>query len=227
MSLLLAWIFTSNGGFHFIVSAGGDMPLHELGHATAWWLCGRAAIPFFFVTLMSSAESSLVVLLLDLSVLGGVAWWARERGLGFVWKASIGLALFAVLATFTSSEERAREIAIFSGCGGALWWSAALVAAFTLDLPESWNWSAKRWFFLVFGACVFSAALHRWARGEIPWGAFLGGDGDMDVLRDRYGWTPEGLVTAYRRVAAWCGLGMAIAWARAVRRAWDEWRGEA
>jgi len=223
---LAAWAASTSSFLCFVLSAGFAMPLHELGHATMAWLCGRAALPFFFQTLAGSPELSWVVFPL---VVATLAWgahraWHRERKGPAV--ACAALVAFAVTASLTFSDEARHKLVLFAGCGAELWGGATLVLLFFEEMPYEWRWPTRRWFFLAIGMATYVMAARRWATGEVPWGSFVGGDGDMDLLRDRYGWSEGTIVWAYRWVAAACGAAMLVAWGRATVRAWTELRAE-
>lgn len=221
---LAALAATSSGPVAFLLSAGFAMPLHELGHASMAWLCGRAALPFFFQTLAGSPELSLLVFPLVTASLGWAAQAAWRRGRKGLGLACGALLAFSVAASLALSNEARRKLVLFAGCGGELWGGAALVVLFFEELPYASRWPRQRWFFLALGLTVYVLAARRWAAGDIPWGSFVGGDGDMDQLRDRFGWSEGTIVWAYRWVASACGGWMLASWLRDVRRAWAEAR---
>ncbi|MBS2032168.1 MAG: hypothetical protein JST54_29990 [Deltaproteobacteria bacterium] len=188
----------------FLVGASAEMEMHELGHATALWLAGRLAIPLPMITISpdgSRSRIAFVIVAAALAVLGHAAW--KEKLLRVVAAcALLGVAL--VLGTLFLDGDRLDAWVKFAGVGGELWLSALAMLAFHEKLPAMLRWAQARWFFMVWGALAYAACARRWIAGDIPWGSFWGGDGDMDTLRDSYGWSAPGLVHAYRWIAAVC-----------------------
>lgn len=209
LALLASMIVVATGPGRFLVSASAEMELHELGHATALWLAGRGAIPLPMFTLEPSEGRSVIAFVLVALALAFTARTALREELTALLAicAALGLALLGCTALL--SGERLDLWVKFAGAGGELWLGALLVIAFHHRMPAAWRWTQARWFFLGWGALSFAAAAARWWRGEIPWGSFWGGDGDMDTL-SQHGWSDASIIHAYRTVLVLCALAIAV-----------------
>jgi hypothetical protein len=110
----------------------------------------------------------------------------------------------------------------FGGLGGECVIAALLIALYFHPLPRAARWPAYRGLFLFIGACVLFSSLRRWRDADadftnVPWGAFWGGDGDVEAMISG-GWTVNVLVKSYLRLVWVCVGAAALAWARA---AWE------
>jgi hypothetical protein len=207
----LAWLVAHNGWARFAMQATFAMEIHELGHASLLWLGSRWAVPLPMFTLNLSEHRSVIVFALITGSLGFVgrrAWQQGSRGVALWCAGIVGLQLLVTLL-----PDRTFDLLVqFAGVGGEFYLSAILVVAFYYRFPADLRWDRARWFFLAIGACTFALNTQRWwlARRNaeaIPWGSFFGGDGDMDHLRDQFGWTPAHLVSVYLWVG---GLSAAV-----------------
>lgn len=211
-ALLLGLLLNATSAGRFLVSASAEMEMHELGHATALWFAGRLAIPLPMVTLGSGEGRSLLTFAVLATFLGLTLRASLREGLkplAVFCGALLGLEL---LMTAALTGPRLDEWVKFAGVGGEFWLSALLIGGFHARLPAAARWPASRWFFLIWGALAFMANARRWWLGEIPWGSFWGGDGDMDTLRDLYGHGELWLTRSYRAVGIASALGIASTW---------------
>jgi hypothetical protein len=196
----------------FLISSALRMQLHELGHATMLWLGSRPAIPLPMFTVSFSEGRSLFAFLLVAGFLAYAALrcWSEDcRPVAYFLAALLALQL---LITAFVSVPTLRLWVAFAGCAGELVWGALLTVGYYHQLPHSTRWRQVRGFFLTVGALSFAVACNRWIAavsdpGEIPWGSFFGGDGDMENLRGMTGWTSRQIVRAYLWTAA---LGAAV-----------------
>lgn len=189
-----------------------SMIVHELGHAVAFWLSSRIAVPTFGVTVPFQGEPSLLTFFSFL-LLG--FWWYRSADrAGYRVLAAIPVTLAPILV-FTSwilPLKRADEFSLLAGQGGELVLAAFFILLFFEPMPRFFNWGVNRFLFLIVGGCTLIAASLKWfkARGDLsqlPMGALFDfnimfGDssesmGDMDRLIRDHHWTAQGLVSFY------------------------------
>jgi hypothetical protein len=203
----------------FLVAASAEMEMHELGHATASWLAGRMAIPLPMFTLGMGLDRSFIAFALTAAALAWLARAALREHLPAALATALVLGATLLTCTAALSAEPLDAWVKYAGVGGEFWLSALLLIAFHQPLPAAWRWARSRWFFAAWGALAFTANARRWLLGEIPWGSFWGGDGDMELLRDACGWSDARIIHSYRTVGVLClALVLAqVAW-RARRR---------
>jgi Zn-finger nucleic acid-binding protein len=189
-----------------------NMPLHELGHATAAWFSGHFAVPLPFVTPVPSEDRSVLVagiliLLLAAAVLAGRS--AKRRYL--VWVGGVGLALQALLTLILPNWMTLR-LMVWLGCGGEMVLGTLLVVSFYYRMPDRLRWDFARYPVLGFGAYALAYATSFWVdvsnfRHRIPYGSAIGGqddsNGDMNKL---VGWgsRPETIVATYVQLGTVC-----------------------
>lgn len=191
-----------------------SMWLHELGHAVSAWLCGFAALPGPWRTMIPEERSAgvLVAVLAVAALIGWRAWIAwRNEGLDgrrYVLAAAAALAVLT-LGLWQLSEERAAQLILFCGDGGGMILGVALVACFYVR-PESYlHHSGLRWGFLVIGSAAFFDPARTWLRASDPdtiaFGHIEGvGDSDPSRLVDAFGWSVDALVGRYQTLV-WLG----------------------
>jgi hypothetical protein len=193
--------------------------MHELGHATVAWLTGRRALPLPFGWTSVADERSMFVYLGVLFLLGLllVAGW-RER---MAWPVILAAALAALQLEMTwfMPEHTQRMLEIFAGVGGEFLLSALMMAAFFVQFPEKFRWGACRYVVLFIAAsCLINASTY-WNRvhhgtEDIPWGSMINGEddggGDMNILRDEFGWTNHQIIGAYYRLGEGCLAGLLV-----------------
>ena len=198
-------------GFHVWV--------HEFGHATVAWLTGKRALPLPIGWTNIGPEKSLfvyfgILFLLGLMFVAG----AKERK---VWPMvfAIVLALAQAWMTWWLPEETARMWIAFAGVGGEFYLAAAMMGMFYFQLPEKFRWGGCRYFFLFVGAGSFFETYVFWKqvkRGEegIPYGSMVNGEddagGDMNTLRDDFGWTQHRIIYTYNHLADACLVALVV-----------------
>ena len=75
-----AFLIVSTGPGHFLARIFLTMWVHELGHATAAWLCGFPAFPGPWLTPMAESRSGPFGFLVFLAIASGAFWaWRTER----------------------------------------------------------------------------------------------------------------------------------------------------
>lgn len=191
------------------------MWLHELGHATAAWLCGHAAFPGPWATHTSEERSLLLALViaLGLGFLGVRAFLTERRLASFLWLCLLSLQL---CCTVLLEPRAVRTLIYFCGDAGALVYGTLGMASVYAPAEGALRRGWLRWGFLVIGAGAFSDVLTSWllARkdlAEIPLGENEGvGLSDATVLVDQLGWTEDQLVGRYLWLAGLC-LGLLFA----------------
>ena len=154
------------------------MWLHELGHASASWICGVFAVPLPWITLGGESRSAAMIVVF-FGLLGLAAW----RRLAPLWLLAIpaGVLLVGILIPL----KHATTFIVFMGDGGSLVYGTLLMLGAML-LPDESRLSkgALRWGYLVIGAGAFMDAFLTWFRSwrdvaELPFGrsessAYLG-----------------------------------------------------
>lgn len=187
--------------------------IHEFGHATVAWMTGRRALPLpIGWTNISDERSNFVyfgiLFLLSLLLIAGI----RERKIVPI-VAALGLAVVQYFMTWKMPEHTADLWKAFGGVGGEFYLSAAMMGLFWFRLPVKFRWGGCRYFFLFIGAASFFQSWLLWKqikRGQagIPYGSMVHGDedggGDMNILRDDYGWTQHRIFETYNSLADVC-----------------------
>jgi hypothetical protein len=197
--------------------------MHEFGHATAAWMCGRRALPIpFGWTPVEPSYSPFVHwgLLLLFGVLFVAGWKERK-----VWPmlAAVGLAALQHYMTWRMPEHR-QEFwwSAFGGVGGEFYLSTLFMMFFFVQLPEKFRWGACRYVCFFIGATAFLNIWMRWGdvyRGleEIPFGSMINGEddagGDMNKLMDGYGWKKFDIRRNYYLLGQGCWIALGLTWA--------------
>lgn len=217
--LLLAFTWLVHQTPVAMLLKGFHVWMHEFGHATAAWMCGRRALPLPFG--WTNIEPDFVplvywglLLLFALLFLAGL----KERK---VWPmvAAVVLAALQFHMTWRMPEHR-QEFwwGSFCGVGGEFYLSTLFMMAFFVHLPEKFRWGACRYGFFLIGATAFLNIVIFWnevyhGREEIPFGTLIGGEedggGDMNKLMEGYGWTKFQIRRTYQELghACWIALG--------------------
>lgn len=198
--------------FHFLTPALQrivfGMPIHELGHALTAWLCGYAAVPTLWKTLLPDSRGFVAPLLLagGLAYMMVLAWRAGKTAL-----AALGAVLLAVQAicTLGVKASTAEMLVVFGGDGMGIVLAAALMASFFFGKGTQLYKGSLRWGFLVIGAAAFADMSATWwsaalgNRGAIPFGENEGtGLSDPMRLLEHYHWSEDLIVRRYVAVSA-------------------------
>jgi hypothetical protein len=209
---------------HWLQRTFLSMMVHEVGHAVTAWLCGFAAIPTLWKTLIPEARSTLVtlVVLAIWVVLIARGWQTRRIHLAYI---GIAIAIAQYLGRVSTSAVSAHEAITFGGDAGGMVLGACLMATFFARPTSQLRTNHLRWGFLVIGAAALVDTLGTWwqARSNpdvIPFGEIEGvGLSDPSKLQDVYGWTTDQLVHRYV-VAGYVSLAaLAVTWGFAVHHA--------
>ncbi len=191
--------------------------IHEFGHATVAWMSGYKALPLpFGWTNISPAREGFVYW--GVLFLLGVFFWAgwRERRFWPMFLAP-GVAVLQWTMTWRWEEWQTEQWIDFGGVGGEFYLSAIMIAAFFVELPEKFRWGGCRYVFLFIGATAFLDIYETWQQisagtEEIPWGSMIHGDedhgGDMNKLRDGWGWTETRIIGTYLNLGHACAVGL-------------------
>ena len=193
--------------------------IHEVGHASVAWLSGHPAVPLPIGWTNVEHDKSLLFysgVLLLLVALGFTGW--RERRL---WPMVLSAILIGAQGymTWILPEDQAHLWMIFGGVGGEFWVAASMVALFYFEFPDKFKWGACRYAVLFIGAGSFYKSYALWRlilRGEegIPYGSMINGEddggGDMNILKDDYGWTQHHIIHAYAHLANGCLVAVGV-----------------
>lgn len=200
------------------------MPVHELGHAVTAWLCGHAAVPTLWKTVIAETRGFVA----PLGLAGAIgylmyrAYLAENRAL-----LTLGAALLLAQAigTFVIKAETAQMLIVFGGDGAGMILATALISTFffgkSTQLYKGW----LRWGFLVIGSAAFVDMFATWwaARsdaGAVPFGEIEGvGLSDPARLVDDFGWSVEAMIRRYVTIGVSCLAALALVYAWGVRRA--------
>lgn len=223
-ALAAASLLVATGAGHFLVRVFCSMWVHEIGHATAAWLCGFPAFPGPWLTPMAQSRSPLFALVVFLA-LGFAAYRAfrAERirlcaALGVV----IALQLFCTLAL---SDSRAKQLVIFMGDGGCLVLGSLLMLTVYAPEDSALKRGWLRWGFLAIGAAAFNDVFAQWWASRtdfdrIPFGMNEGaGLSDPSVLSETFGWSTDQIVHRYVALGCACLVLVVVAYVRGLIRA--------
>src|SRR3954471_2206666 len=108
VALLGSFLLVATAAGHFLVRVFLSMWVHEIGHATAAWLCGILAFPGPWLTPMAQSRSGLFGFLVFAAIAGTAYWsWRVERRrLAVTMTALVAVQLFCTLAL---SVDRAKQ----------------------------------------------------------------------------------------------------------------------
>lgn len=219
-ALLLALAFNVSPIGHMLQRTFLSMIPHELGHAVTAWVCGFAALPGLWKTMVPEDRGLFVSTALAIG-LAFIAWrgWATDRMWLVVLAVACGAAQF--LAT-TTDVDTARTAITFGGDGGALVIGTGLMLTFFAAEGSQLRAGALRWGLLVIGAAAYVDVAMVWWRAKqdhdnIPFGEIerVGLSDPSKLLED--GWTPAQMVSRYLTVAGICLATLLAVWA------WQTW----
>lgn len=193
--------------------------IHEFGHATVAWMSGYKALPLpLGWANISQTKQDFVYwgVLFLLSVFFWAGW--KERKL---WPLILAPAIAVAQwwMTWRVPEWRIEMWIDWAGVGGEFYLSAAMVCLFFVSLPDKFRWGGCRYLFLFLGAGCFIESFTFWrdvyvGLEEIPWGTMLHGEhdegGDMNKLRDGWGWTRQRIYRSYNSLGQACLIAIGI-----------------
>ncbi|HVU38922.1 MAG TPA: M50 family metallopeptidase [Opitutales bacterium] len=210
--MVAAWLAqTSSLGF---LLQGFHVWMHEFGHATAAWLCGRRATPLPMGWTPVEPEYSPFVywgLLLLFVILFAAGWKERK-----VWPmlAAVALAGLQFYMTWVMPEDRQEFwYGAFGGVGGEFYLSTLLMVSFYVQLPDKFRWGLCRYVFFFIGASAFLHIVNYWdqiyhGQQDIPMGSMINGEddsnGDMNKLMNDYLWSADKIRYTYQYLGYWC-----------------------
>ena len=150
------------------------MWLHELGHASAAWVCGRFAVPVPWMT-YASDDRSVGVTVAMLLLTGGLGVWSFRQRRWWAVGVSTALVVLCLFCTATLSTRAVQVFGIFSGDAGAMVFGVGLMSTFYARRESRLVQGALRWGFVWWGAAAFVDSWATWVAArrdmaEIPFG---------------------------------------------------------
>jgi hypothetical protein len=199
------------------------MLVHETGHAVAAWICGYSAFPGLWFTPVSETQEPSVTVIM-IAVLAGLSYWAWRTNRWYVIAFSVAV-LFLHFICWHARYDRAHEIFIFFGDGGALVLGTLLMTTMYVPRDSPVYQNELRWGFLAIGAAAFVDVFHTWSGGEenIAFGVQEGTKTDPSQLVETYGWTIPGMMQSYMRLAELCLVALAIVYVSGIIQARRKW----
>ena len=222
-ALLGAFLLVSTGPGRALIRIFFSMWVHELGHATAAWLCGVLAVPGPWRTLTGSGRSPVFAALLSAALIyAAVRCWLTDRRKAAVCAAA--MLLLQLCCTVLPGQRAVTQLIVFAGDGGCLVLGALLMASLYAPAEGAIRRGWLRWGFLVIGAGAFADVFEQWwaARTDpdrIPFGMNEGvGPSDPSVLSDQFGWSASLLVHRYVVLGCACLFALGCLYALALWR---------
>jgi hypothetical protein len=218
VALAGAFLLVATGPGHFLVRVFLSMWVHEIGHATAAWLCGFPAFPGPWLTPMAQSRSGAFGFLVFAAIAAAAYWsWRVERRrLAVALGALLVLQLFCTLAL---SVDGAKQFVVFMGDGGCLVLGSLLMLTVYAPEESALKRGWLRWGFLGIGAASFADAFAQWWASRrnfdrIPFGMNEGvGLSDPSVLSETYRWSTDQIVGRYVALGCVCLAVIAIFYA--------------
>lgn len=217
----LAWLINASPlGF---LLKGFHVWMHELGHAAGAWMTGRKATPLPFGWTPVEDEFSWFVYggLLFLFAVLFVAGWRERKAWPMV--AAVGLAALQFHMTWRlTPAQQEYWWGAFGGVGGEFYLSTLFMMFFWVQMPEKFRWGLCRYVVFFLSASAFLNIYLFWLKVNrglegIPWGTLIHGEedagGDMNRLRDDYGWTFRDFRLNFLMLGNWCWVALGLMYA--------------
>lgn len=221
--LLLGLAWAANASPLEFLLKGFHVWMHELGHASGAWMTGRKATPLPIGWTPVEDEFSWFVYggVLFLFAVLFVAGW-RERK---VWPmvAAVVLAGLQFHMTWRMTPlQQEYWWGGFGGVGGEFYLSTLFMMFFWVQMPEKFRWGICRYVVFFLSASAFLNIYLFWWKVNrglegIPWGSMIGGEddanGDMQRLKEDYGWTFRDFRVNFLTLGHWCWAALGIMYA--------------
>ena len=199
------------------------MPVHELGHAGAAWLCGHWAVPFLWKTAWGEERGLVtpVLLLAGFSFL--IYRGATKEETILIVLGALGIAVQAI-GTLLLKQQAAVSMIVFGGDGGGMVIATGLMASFFFGKDTQLYRGSLRWGFVIIGAAAFVDLSATWFAalsdfGRVPFGEQEGGLlSDATRLVDEHGWDTRAMIRRHVAVAIGCLAALALVYA------WGVWQ---
>ena len=228
-SLLLATLIHHTALGPILLRNFFGMWLHELGHASAAWVCGRWALPVPWFT-YASEERSVIITVAMLVGTGAGAWFFfRQQRWVFAVLCTVVTVLTVACSTLLKPEA-VEVFGIFAGDAGAMVFGVLFMASFYAQRGSRLVQGAIRWGLVWWGAAALVDSWATWVAArrdyaEIPFGLEeVGGQGvlsDASKLVDTWGWSEKLLVNRYFTLGVVCLAVTAIIYAWGL---WQQWQ---
>lgn len=218
LALTLAAVVMRSDAAHALLRMFVSMWIHELGHATAAWLCGFSAFPGPWFTPVSDERSTFLMVAFSVGE-------AALAYLGFRSKRYLLVGLGALLlclqlyASLRLSRDSAQALILFMGDGGCFLLGSALMATLYAREESPLVQRQLRWGLLIFGAIAFMDAADTWWDAQnnvdkIPFGELEGIESDPTRLTGDHGWAVSAMIRRYQQLGWAClaSLGLLYLW---------------
>ncbi len=140
------------------------MPVHEVGHASIYWLSGILALPGPWMTVPLHENFSVLSFLFFCAALYLLFRYGHRNKSLFLISLSIMLGILLFMFSFLILKEKSEMIILYAGLGGEMYLSLLMIIFSTQDLPNIRAWPRKQILLLFWGAVVFTSSALNWAK---------------------------------------------------------------
>ena len=202
-ALAIALVFHGFSLGQFLQRTFFSMWLHELGHATAAWLCGRISFPGPWFTPIAAERSWIFAGLISAALIYGIVRFRESEERPWVKWLLGSVLLVQLFCTVFLKPSAVERFILFAGDGGAIVFGVLAMASVFVPPGSLLHKGWLRWGLLAIGAAAFIDVFTVWwgARSDadlIPFGRNEGmGLSDPSRLSEDHGWTTRQLIDRY------------------------------